>query len=319
MGINYGGTSALVTPREDIGLGFDPLDLDALRQGYVGLQIAPVAEAQTAFGQYRTMDLNQMLQPRITSRNSDGGFKRIDADFRVADYKTADHGLEMRVDYRDSAIYSEMIDSDMVAGMLTRHGVIEAHEQRVIAVVNALGTTGVTNEFDDDAANITNDFRAYKEAFRLQCGFYPNAIVMDQSMIDALMENNSVLDKFVGSSSRTAKEINLVGLAAALGIDEVIPANSVKNTVAAPKTASLATSWPVNKALLFRKSSAPPVVAPQFMRTIHWSGNGSRIGGSFEEYEDPKTDGKIIRARLETAEEIIYSACGLVLSGIKTA
>jgi hypothetical protein len=318
MGIGYGGASSLVTPREDIGLGFDPLDLDALRAGYVGLQIAPVAEANVAFGQYRTMDLNQMLQPRVTSRNSDGGFKRIDADFKVANYKTEDHGLEMRVDNRDSAIYSELIDSDMVAGMLTRHGIIEAHEQRVIAKINAMSKTTVTNEFDDDAANITNDFRAYKEAFRMQCGFYPNAMVLDQSMVDALMENSSVLDKFVGSSGRTAKDINLVGLAAALGIDEVIPSNSIKNTVASPKTASLATTWTKDYCLLFRKSSLPPVVAPQFMRTIHWSGNGSRVGASFEEYEDPKTDGRIIRARMETAEEIIYTQCGLLLDGIVT-
>lgn len=318
MGINYGGTTALVSPREDIGLGFDEIDLEALRGGYVGFQIAPLIEAQVAFGQFRKMKLNQLLQPRNTARNSDGGFKRIDGDFDVDDFKTVDHGLEMRVDYRDKAIYAAMIDSEMVAGDLTRHGVIESHENRVIAVIDAITPVTATNEFDDDAANITADFVVYKQTFREQCGFKPNALALDTEMVDALMENSSVLDKFVGAANRTAREIRLTGLAAALGLDEVIEANSVKNTVASPKAFSLSSSWPVDKALLFRKSTANTMMVPQFMRTIHWSGNGSKPGCSFEQYEEPRTDGTILRHRMDCVEKIVFASCAMVLDGINT-
>lgn len=321
MGISYGGSSSLVTPREDIGLGFDALDLEGLRMGYVGLKIAPVADARTAFGQYRKLSIAQMLQPRKSDRNADAGFKRIDAEFTTANFATVDRGLEMRVDNLDAAIYAEMIEADAVAAMLTRHGVLEAHEQRIVAIIDALSgsaTSAASHAFDVSDANITDDFRAYKEAFRMRCGAYPTSMVLDQSMVDALMENTSVLDKFVGSSGRTAKDITLTGLAAALGLDEVVPANAVKNTVAAPKAISLATTWPQAKALLYRSSMAPPVVAAQFMRTIHFSGAGSRIGCSFEEYEDPRTDGRIIRARMMTTEDIIHAEAGLVITGIKT-
>jgi len=318
MGISYGGSSALTTPREDIGLGFEGIDLEGVRMGYVGFAIAPVAEARVAFGQYRKIDIAQLLQPRKAERNGDSSFKRIDLDFTKAEFLTKDRGLEMRIDNLDAAIYAEMIDSDMIAAALTRHGVLEAHELRVIAVVNALSATASTSRFDDSAANITDEFRAYKEAFRAQCGFYPNAMCLDQSMVDALMENSSVLDKFVGSSSRAAKEITLTGLAAALGIDEIIPSNGVKNIAAAPLAKSISTTWDVDKALLFRKSTASPAMAAQFMRTIHWSGAGSRIGCSFEEYEDPRTDGRIMRARMMTTEDVIHSDAALVIGNIKT-
>ena len=318
MGISFGGTSALVTPRSDIGLGFDEIDLEALRGGYVGFQIAPIIEAQVAFGQFKKLKLAQALQPRITTRDSNGGFKRIDAEFDVDTFQTVDHGLEMRVDNRDSAMYAAMIDSEMVAGELTRHGVIEGHEQRVIALIDAMGVTASANEFDDSAADLVADFNAYRQTFRLACGFPPNAMCLDLEIANRLFENASILELFVGASARTPLEIRLQGLAAALGLEEIIVSNSVKNTVAAPKAFSLAATWPVDKALLFRKSTAATTLVPQFMRTIHWSGNGSRPGCSFEEYEEPQTDGHILRHRLDVQEKIIYSSMAMVINNVKT-
>ena len=319
MTVTYGGSSALVSPREDIGLGFDEIDLEAIRGGYVGFQIAPLIEAKYAFGQYRKMKLAQFLQPRTTERNANGGYKRISSEFDKDGYECEEHGLEMPVDYRDAAVYAEMINAEMVAAELTRHGVIEAHELRVIAKVETLSGTAVDNEFDDDAANLTADFNTYRETFRLACGFYPNALVADASMIDALLENGSVQDKFVGSSDRTARAISLKGLAAALNLDEIIPANSVKNTAANPKAASLSTVWPQSKALLFRKSTGGSLLQPQFMRTVHWSGNGSRPGCAFEQYEEPQTNSTVLRHRLDVDEIIVYANMGMLLTGIKTA
>ena len=81
MGVSFGGSSALTTPREDIGLGFDAIDVEAMQAGYVGFQIAPIIEASVPFGQYRKTNLGQLLQPRDTTRNSDGGFNRIGNEF----------------------------------------------------------------------------------------------------------------------------------------------------------------------------------------------------------------------------------------------
>lgn len=316
--IGYKGSSALITPREDIGLGFDEIDVESIRAGYVGFQIAPLIEANYKSGQYRTMKLNQLLQKRDASRNPDGSFKRIDADFEMKTYRCKDYGLEMPVDNSRAAEFAGIIDSEQVAASLARHGVLEAHELRVIAVIDAITPTAVGSghKFDDDTAPLTADFAGYKQTFREACGFAPNALCLDQSVIDLMMENASIQDKFVGANNRTAREIMLTGLAAALGLEEVIAANGMQNTVASPKAASLATTWPRAKALLFRKSMAPNTETPQFMRTIHWSGAGSRPGCSFEQYEEPQTDSTVIRQRMDTTEDVIYSGCAMVLSTI---
>lgn len=57
-------------------------------------------------------------------------------------------------------------------------------------------------------------------------------------------------------------------------------------------------------------------MVPQFMRTIHWSGNGSRPGCVFEQYEEPQTDSTIIRHRLDTEEKVIHANFAMVLSTI---
>jgi hypothetical protein len=319
VGVTYGGSSALVTPRDDIGLGFDEIDLEANRGGYVGFQIAPLIEASVALGQFRKMKLGQLMQPRKTERNPDGSYKRIDGDFDKDSFQVDYHGLEARVDHVDAAVYASMIDAYSTAAEITRHGVIEAHELRVIAACVALSGTAATNEFDDDVAAITKDFTAYKQTFRAQCGYAPNALCLDAQMVDALCENASVQDKFVGASDRTARALRLQGLAAALGLDEIIEANGMKNTVSAPKAFSLTSTWPADKALLFRKSTAASMIVPQFMRTIHWSGAGSRPGCGFEEYEEPQTGSTIIRQILHVQEKVIHSAGAMLLTGIKTA
>ncbi len=318
MPVGFKGSSPLVSPRDDIGLAFDEIDLEAVRGGYVGLQIAPIAEANLKFGTFRKMKLEQLLQPRNVSREANGGFKRIDADFEVDSYKVEDYGVEMRVDYSDAAAFSGLIDSEMTAAELTRHSVLEAHEMRVIAVVNALtpgATVGSGNKFTDPTSPLTTNFIGYKQTFRLQCGMSPNALCVDSEIIDYMLENASVQDKFAGADDRTARKLALSGLAAALGIDEVIESNAVKNTKTGNQARTLASMWPRQKALLFRKSNGT-VVMPQFMRTIHWSGNGSRPGCVFEQYEEPQTDGTVLRHRMDTQEKVIYTECAMVLDTI---
>lgn len=318
MAITLGSGNTLVTPRDDLGMGFDGIDLEALRLGFVGLIIAPLIDANLVMGQFRKMNIKNWLQPRSTARNADGSYQRIGAEFDLGQFSCEEHGLESPVDYRDAAAFGDLIDAEMVAAELCRHGVLEAHEKRVIALVETLTPTTATNKFDDDAANITLDFVAYKATFRAQCGFNPTSLVIDSKVVDYLMENGSVQDKFVGSADRTARAITLKGLAAALGLDEVIESGGMKNTVASPKAASLATTWNADKGLLFRRSTAPTLRTPQFMRTIHWSGNGSLPGAMFEEYEEPQKNGKVIRLRNDVDEVIINSECALLLDDLLT-
>jgi len=313
-------SSALIAPRDDIGLGFDEIDLDAIANGFVGFQIAPLIESSVAFGQYRRTKQNQLLQPRNARRNPDGSYAQIGSEFEPVQFKVERNGLEMPVDEFDSAAYLGWLDSEMAAAMLTRFGVMESHEREVIEVIDGITPTAVGNghKFDDATAPLAADFAGYKNAFRAVAGVMPNALCLDSYVVDLMLNNSSIQDKFQGADDRTARTLSLKGLAAALGLDEVIESGGMKNTKAAPAAASLATTWPQAKALLFRKSTAGTTMVSQFMRTIHWSGGGSRPGCAFEEYMHPETSSKRIRHLLDTKVEVVNATCGMVLSTILT-
>jgi hypothetical protein len=315
MGIAPG--SSLVTPRSDLGLAFEELDLDAIRGGYVGLQIAPVAEVGKAFDQFRTLKKTAALQPRRTERNQDGSYQDLTADFETDTYACQEHGVESPVDERTAAAHEDLIDADMLAAELCRHAVIEAHEMRVIAAINAKSAgASAAAVWSTDSTDVAAQMNGFIQTFRLLNGVRPNAICMDAEIADLLMENQSILEKFVGASARTAKDIRLDGLAAALKLDEVIVANGVKNTAAAPLAWSGSAIWPRDKVLLFRKETSPNLVRRQFMRTIHWAADGSRIGGAFEEYEDAKRRCRVMRCRMDTTEKIIHADAGMVIDSI---
>ena len=308
--------SSLVTPRSDLGLAFEELDLEAIRGGYVGLQIAPVAEVGKAFDQFRTLKKNAQLQPRKTERNGDGSYQNLVADFETDTYVCQEHGVEMPVDERTGAAHDDLLDAQMVAAELCRHAVIEAHEMRVIAAVDGKSAgASAAAVWSNDATDVAGQMNGFIQTYRLANGVRPNAICMDAEIADMLMENQSIIEKFVGASARTAKDIRLDGLAAALKLDEVIVANGVKNTADAPKAFSGSAIWPRAKVLLFRKETGS-LARRQFMRTIHWAADGSRIGGAFEEYEDPKRRQQIIRCRMDSVEKIIHADAGMVIDSI---
>lgn len=312
-------SSALTSPRDDLGIGFDEIDLEAIQAGYIGFQIAPLIESRSRFGKYRKTTLESLMQKRKVTRNPDGSYPRIQSEFEPVAFEVQEKGLEMPVDYGDAAAYMDMIDSEQEAARLTRAGVIEGHELEVISIVDAL-TPGVTvgsgNKFSDATSPLAGNFAIYKNTFRAQCGVMPNALAIDAYVADLMLNNASIQDKFQGANDRTAMALALKGLAAALGLDEVIVSGGMKNTVSAPATGSLSATWPQAKALLFRKSVAPTTAVPQFMRTIHWSGNGSRPGCVFEEYEEPARNSKILRHRLDVVVQTVNANCGMVLETI---
>jgi len=309
--------SALTTPRSDLGLAFEELDLEAIRGGYVGLQIAPVAEVGKAFDQFRTLKKAAMLQERRTERNPDGSYQDLTADFEIDTYVCQEHGVESPVDSRTNMAYDDLLDGELVAAELCRHAVVEAHEKRVCAIIDAkTASDSAAAVWSTTTTDVASQMNGFIQAFRLATGVRPNALCIDAEIADLLMENDSILEKFVGASARTARDIRLDGLAAALKLDEIIIANGVKNSAVGPKAFAGAAIWPRDKALLFRKETGPNLVRRQFMRTMHWAADGSQIGGAFEEYEDPKRRCKIVRCRMDSTEKVIHSDAGFVIDSI---
>ncbi len=309
--------SSMTNSRPDIGQAMETIDLIAMRAGFVGLQIAPVLEVPRKSGAVGKIPIDSLLSPKVTKRNPDGKYSRINGKADKVTYTTQDNGLEERVDDATDAEYMDIWDSEYLAGLRTLHGVLEAHEQRVIAAALSNSFTSAsgavwTTTTTDVVATVT----ARINAVRLRCGRKPNALVLDSEIVNYLLINDSVLDAFVGSADRSPRAIRLAGLAAALGLDEIIEASSVKNTSIIDGTPSLASNWDRTKALLFVKETSTDTKRPQFMRTIHWGNDGSQIGGTFESYREESSRSTIIRNRMETAEVIMYAEAAEVITSV---
>lgn len=321
--------AAIVTPRDDIGLFFDSIDLDSVRMGFIGFQLAPVIEATLRRGEYSYRSIAQVLQKYPdASRTDEGGFKRIRNQFSRKSFAIGSRGLEEPVDNATEAEYLGMIDLDLIAAQSTRHGVLEDHESRVIEKINAVtpaATLTGTDQWHDDSSDPVKQISIWKRDFRLQCGEQPNTLTVDETVVDQLAVNPAVVEAAgrVGSNLREALEFNdvnrrlrLQAIAVALGLSQIIESKGMLNEAAQPKAASLATTFPETKAVLTLTRSGNNTRERQWLRTAHWSANGSRPGCVFEEYDEPRIDSRVIRHRMDDEILVINSECVMVIDDV---
>ena len=313
-------SNSTVTPRPDIGLGFEEFDQEANQEGYIGLTLCPVAEAELAFGQYEVIKAEEDTREVDDTRNPDGSYQEVDGNFEFRPYSTKEHGLESRVDDNQANVFSRVVSQEIRAAKRVRTMMKERHEQRVIDLLNAktAAHTYTGNEFDDPTFDLAGLFVDLIYQFRIQCGAEPTHFTADTDVINRMLLNGSIQDKYVGSADRTGKAIADTGLAAALNLKGIVRANSVRNTATAPKAKSFATMFPRTLGVLSISSDEADTVPVQWAKTIHWSGDGSKIGGAFETYYSAKRRGTMVRSRSQYKVHELYPDAIMTLDGIIT-
>jgi hypothetical protein len=107
-------------------------------------------------------------------------------------------------------------------------------------------------------------------------------------------------------------------LAQVFDLDFVIVAGSSKNGAVEGQAAAPSQIWSGEYAMVCRVATTNDMREACVARTFHWSEDGSSIGGTIEEYEEPQSRGKIIRVRHDTDEVVMYAQAGHLLSNITT-
>ena len=321
-------SSALTSPRDDIGLFFEAIDLESIRRGYIGFQVAPVIESPFAFGKYSYRDVKSVLKKTDAKRTAEGGFNRISSQFSTNSFQVQQRGLEEQVDYFTAQSNIGLVDSELVAAEATRHGVLEDHEMQVIDKINALTATTTlstsTDKWSHDSSDPVDQFVTYIRNFRLNCGHRPTSLLIDQTVVDCLGKNPAVLEAAGHAGSNFAdalrynagREVKKAAIAAALGIGEIIESGGIRNTARDPLAASLVTTLTETDAVLFIRDMGPSTRNVQWLRTVHWSGNGSRVGCAFEQYEEPQTDSTVIRHRMDSTIIEVNSEAVMLIDGV---
>jgi hypothetical protein len=315
-------SATLGQARPDLRDGLEEFDLAANQMGYIGLQIAPAIEVVTQNGRYPKIELKELLKKKKDVKRASGAAYARDARKGTSDtYETSEYGAEEPVDARNAAIYGDWWDSELLAAQGARDQVLQNLEDLVMAKVTAVsnttaaGTAWTTHATADPLANVMTA----KKAIRNRTGIVPNAMAIEWDRLMDLLQCTAVVDriKYAGFDDPKAAVLkNLSIMAGIFDVEHFFVAGAMKNTANDAAAASLSTVFDKTNALVFVHSSDRNLKRPRWCNTFHWGEDGSEIGGVVEEYDEPQTRAKIIRARLEVDVKVVYPEAAELITGV---
>lgn len=314
------------TLRPDLG-AFMEFDAEMDRQGFIGLRVAPVLEVGLQSDNPGKVPVEQLLQAANVKRSASGGYNRGSIQFDKWSYATEEYGREEILSDRLVRQYRNIFDAETVVSIRARDIVLREAEKRYASLIfntdtwtGATLTTAVTTEWSTAAsATPCADVKAAKIKVFEGTGIWPNALIIDYIVFMNLRETAEVRDRIASSGAGNAvkaADITPMMLAQVFDLDQVIVARSAKNTADEGQSASMAQIWDDEYAMVARVATSNDVQEPCIARTFHWSDDGSDIGATVEEYYSDETRARIIRARHDTDEVVMYAQCGHLLSNI---
>jgi len=304
-------------------------DLAMDRAGFIANRILPVIEVAKASGTFGIIPIEQLLQSRETKRAPGGGYSRGNWTFDDVAFATKENGAEEPVDDRESTLYSDYFDAELIAAQRAFDAVLRNAEIRVASLIfNATTwtgaglTTGITNEWDDatNAVPVTDVEAAVRKVYD-GTGLWPNALVINRRVFRNLRNSAQIIDRIesagAGNPSKPT-DITEQMLAAVFDLDHIIVGGSSKNSANEGQTATPTQIWSDEYAMVCRIATTNDIKEPCIGRTFHWSEDGSQVMGTVESYRDETVRGDVTRVRHETNEKVLYLQCGHLLSNITT-
>ena len=321
-------SAALNGFRPDLGTMFE-FDNEMNQRGFIATQVAPVFESAVQAGTFGKIPLKELLKEPEVGRNSRGEYNRTNFTFKDETFGTKEYGIEIPIDDRQSRIYRDFFDHEVVCARQALAIVMRKAEKRMAdAIFNTTTwtgsalTTAVTNEWDD-ASNATPvaDVEAAVRKVWDATGVWPNALIINRHVFRNLRFCDEVTDKIHSDGAGRSIEPSQITpaiLASVFDLPRIIIAGSARNSANEGQNASIANIWSNEYAMVARVAETGGIEEPCLARTIHWSEDGSEIGGTFETYYTDETRGNVVRCRHEVQELVLYTAMGHLLSNITT-
>jgi hypothetical protein len=315
-------TTSLATLRPDLGGSFMEFGLEADRLGFIGLQCLPPFDVPEAGGTFGSIPIEELLRNASVDRSAKSGYSRDDFEFEELSYAVKERGHESPVDDRLSRMYRNYFDAEQVAAARARDRVLRNQELRIAALLQATATFGnaaasVVWSTYATAVPIT-DVETAVQAFWAASGLWPNAIAIPRQAFRHARNCAQVVDRLNANGIRDTVpgKITAAQLALAFDLEHVFVAGSAKNTANEGQAASIAGIWDKTKVTVLRVATTPDIEEPCIGRTLHWSEDGSELGGTMETYRDETKRCDIVRCRHDVQEKVIYTAMGRIITGV---
>jgi len=291
-------------------------------QMFIGEKIMPFYGVSESTGQYPKFKLadGRLLDAAAPERNLDGSFNEITREYEADTYGVSDRGLEERVDDRYKADVARFYDAESTAARLTLRNVRLGHEKRVAdAILNASNFTATAASVNYTESNIaTINFAKDIQAAiaRLEDkGVMANTIVMSNVLRNQIARSTlfqNFIKAFDASVNVISDRILAMAVQDAFGIQNVeigrlsYQGSKVKGTFTASKI------WSNSYIFVGEVKDGDPMQGG-VGRTFFWEQYTSSPFAAFS-YRDEKRKSDIVRVEQSTAEKIIDSTAGELIT-----
>lgn len=295
--------------------------------GYIGLEVLPIFRTGVQAGSYPVVPVEALLKLASVDRTPRGTYGRDDWEYERGQFQTAERGFEELLDDSERALFDQEAPgmAEFVATRRCWNKIMRGQEYRIASkIFNSSNFTAhnVTTEWDtSSSATPIDDVKDGIQAFRLQCGMLPNALVISYKNYLELQKSDQIVDQlkytFPGID---VGNLNAQQMARVLGVARLLVAGAVYDSAKKGQAASVADLWDDEYAALIRTSSGPDLTEPCVGRTFMWTMD-SPDNPVVEEYRDEAHRSDVYRVRHHVQEEFIQSKndAGTVVSNVAAA
>ena len=288
-------------------------------QGLIGSLVLPPLEVNAKSGQYLKIETAAGHLMRVDSdaakRSGDGSYSRINRSWVADTYLTEDRGLEELVDDSQQADIARFLDVEATVAKLLLRNLKLAHEARVAAAIFNTSTftaTAAGSAWTLAGADPVSDVLD-AIARLLKKGVQANALIVNQDVYNLLRKNAKVQSFIFGSvGTGDLRNVDSALIGANLGLQVFVASAAYDTSKRGAASASGSFIWASNRAWVGN------VAGGAFQgggagRTITWRDDSPNLF-TVETYRDEQRRSGVVRVRQNTAEKIIDSTAGEVIT-----
>lgn len=319
-------SSSLATLEPQLDAYMEARFTELMNDGFIASRVFPVTPVMKQSGVFGKVVLEEIIKNAGATKRAPGaGYWRNTTQFTTDSYACEEYGIEETIDDREAAMYRSYLDARMFAVDRALLQLMIEAEMRVAALAmdyttyngnaalnNSVSTGWVTG------GTPRKDVATSKHDFFLNCGFYPNAMIMNQRVFDIIRYNSDVTTAIASSGAGESIKTRMITaqqVAQVFDVDQVLVASAPKNTAAPTAAASIAHVWG-DYVMLVKIATTNDMKEPCIGRSFHWAEDGSVYSGRVESYREERARSEVIRVRHDVDEKRLHTKCGFLIQNV---
>jgi len=273
-----------------------------------GEKILPSINVRETSAYYPVLPREAMGKVPVTERAPDGTYNRGQWEWSEETYTTREYGFEEPSDNVNALIWEDYIDQEETSATLAYQGLLLAREARIAAAVyntttftGAGGTLAITHEWDDATNAVPwSDVDTGAGKIRAKSFIRKNqlSLVLNAKQFKVVMKTDEITGtvQYVEPIERMPEARKKEFLAEYLGIKEVVVVDSLYDSAGLSQDSTVTDFWSDEYMMLaYLTPGGSGWRTPGLGRQPVYAKYSSDF--IIEEYDEPKINGKVFRAR----------------------